>query len=131
MPPFSPMDCNPLHRFPRHSRLHRQQYSPTPVYFKQTILPPPLLISKYGLMVLPPPFLVPVVLECMSHAPNATHPIPFPFLLIRLPPASQLKPLPSSKVSIGVLVTSLMFSCLYLVSNTRSTAFSFSCIFGC
>ena len=28
-------------------------------------------------------------------------------------------------------VTSLMFSCLYLVSNTRSTAFRFSCIFGC
>ena len=39
--PLSPMDCNPLHRFPLHSRLHRQQYSPTPVCFKQTILPPP------------------------------------------------------------------------------------------
>ena len=50
-----------------------------------------------------PPFLVPVVLECMSHAPNATHPIPCPFPLVQLPPASQLKPLPSSKVSIGVL----------------------------
>ena len=31
----------------------------------------------------------------------------------------------------NVSVTSLMFSCLYLVSNTRSTAFSFLCIFGC
>ena len=39
----------------------------------------------------------------MPHAPNATHPIPCPFLLVQLPPASQLKPLPSSKVSIGVL----------------------------
>ena len=65
---------------------------------------PPLLISKYGLMVLSPPFLVPVVLECMPHAPNATHPIPCPFLLVQLPPVSQLKSLPSSKVSIGVLV---------------------------
>ena len=35
------MDCNPLHCFPLHYRLHRQQYSPTPVCFKQTILPPP------------------------------------------------------------------------------------------
>ena len=40
-PPFSPMDCNPLHRFPLHSRLHRQQYSPTPVCFKQTIFSTP------------------------------------------------------------------------------------------
>ena len=35
------MDCNPRRCFPLHSRLHRQQYSPTPVCFKQTILPPP------------------------------------------------------------------------------------------
>ena len=41
MCPLYPMDCNPLHRFPLHSRLHRQQYSPTPVCFKQTILSPP------------------------------------------------------------------------------------------
>ena len=61
------------------------------------------LISKYGQTDLSPPFLVSVVLECMSHAPNATHPIPCPFPLVQLPPASQLKPLPSSKVSIGVL----------------------------
>ena len=66
-------------------------------------LPSPRLISKYELMDLSPPFLVPVVLECMSHAPNATHPSPFPFPLVQLPPASQLKPLPSSKVSFGVL----------------------------
>ena len=39
------MDCNPLHCFPFHSRLHRQQYSPTPVCFKQTILPPPFDIQ--------------------------------------------------------------------------------------
>ena len=39
--PFSPMDYNPLHCFPLHSRLHRQQHSPTPVCFKQTILLPP------------------------------------------------------------------------------------------
>ena len=64
-PPFLPMDCNPLHCFPLHSQLHRQQYSPTPVCFKQTILLPPRLISKYGLTDLSPPFLVPVVLECM------------------------------------------------------------------
>ena len=38
-----------------------------------------------------PSFLVPVVLECMSHAPNATHPIPCPFPLVQLPPTSQLK----------------------------------------
>ena len=31
----------PLHCFPLHSQLHRQQYSPTPNCFKQTILPPP------------------------------------------------------------------------------------------
>ena len=31
---------NPLHCFPLYSRLHRQQYSPTPNCFKQTILPP-------------------------------------------------------------------------------------------
>ena len=63
----------------------------------------PLLISQYRLTDLSPPFLVPLVLVCMSHAPNATHPIPCPFPLVQLPPASQLKPLPSSKVSIGVL----------------------------
>ena len=45
----------------------------------------------------------PVALECMQHAPNATHPIPYPFPPVQLPPASQLKPLPSSKVLLGVL----------------------------
>ena len=64
-------------------------------------LPP--LISKYGLTVLSPPFSVLVVLESMLHAPNATHPIPYPFPLVQLPPASQPKPLPSSKVLLGVL----------------------------
>ena len=43
----------------------------------QTYYPPsPLLISKYGMMVLSRLFLVSVVQECMSHAPNAT--IQFP-----------------------------------------------------
>ena len=122
------MDCNPLYCFFLDSRLHRQQYSPTTICFKQTILPPsPLLISKYGLMILSHPFLVPVVLECMSHAPNATHPIPCPFLQVQLPPASQLKPLPSSKVSIGVLIicrpanSSQSFS--YLNPNRHSQSF--------
>ena len=40
MPPFPPIDCNPLHCFLLHCQLHRQQYSPTPVCFKPTILPP-------------------------------------------------------------------------------------------
>ena len=39
-PPF-PHGLKPTSLFPLHSRLHRQQYSPTPVCFKQTILPPP------------------------------------------------------------------------------------------
>ena len=39
-PPF-PHGLQPTSLFPLHSRLHRQQYSPTPVCFKQTILPPP------------------------------------------------------------------------------------------
>ena len=66
---------------------------------KLSSLPP--LISKYGLTDLSPPFLVLVALEYMQHAPNATHPIPYPS--VQLPPASQLKPLPSSKVLLGVL----------------------------
>ena len=37
------------------------------------------------------------------YAPNATHRIPYPFSPVQLPPASQLKPLPSSKVLLGVL----------------------------
>ena len=41
------MDYNPLHCFPLHSRLHRQQYSPTPVCFKQTILPPSSVIQVW------------------------------------------------------------------------------------
>ena len=55
-----------------------------------------------------PPFLVLVTLECMQHAPNATHPIPYPFPPVQLPPASQLKPLPSSKVLLDVLTSHLM-----------------------
>ena len=67
-------------------------------------LPP--LISKYGLTVLSPPFSVLVALESMLHAPNATHPIPYPFPLVQLPPASQPKSSPSSKVLLGVLAIS-------------------------
>ena len=37
------------------------------------------------------------------YAPNATHRIPYPFPPVQLPPASQVKPLPSSKVLLGVL----------------------------
>ena len=37
------------------------------------------------------------------YAPNATHRIPYPFPPVQLPPASQLKPLPSSKVLLGAL----------------------------
>ena len=65
-------------------------------------LPPPL-ISKYGLTVLSPPFSVLLALESMLHAPNATHPIPYIFPLVQMPPASQPKPLPSSKVLLGEL----------------------------
>ena len=64
---------------------------------------PSRLISKYGLTVLSPPFSVLVALESKQHAPNATHPIPYPFPPVQLPPASQLKPLPSNKVLLGVL----------------------------
>ena len=49
-----------------------------------------------GLTDLSPPFLAPVVLECMSHAPNATHPIPCPFPLVQSPPAN-LCPQPRSR----------------------------------
>ena len=55
------------------------------------------------------------MLECMSHAPNATHPIPCPSPLVQLPPASQLKPLPSSKVSI--LMTCKLQSVLFLTDS--------------
>ena len=37
------------------------------------------------------------------YAPNATHRIPYPFPPVQLPPASQLKPVPSSKALLGVL----------------------------
>ena len=89
VPPFSLMDCNPLHCFPLHSP-----------NAQATVLPDSSLLQADYLS---PTFLVPVVLECMSHAPNATHPIPCRFPLVQLPPASPLKPLPSSKVSIGAL----------------------------
>ena len=56
VPPFSPMDCNPLHRFPPHSRLYRQLYSPTPVCFKQTILPLPFWYPSMYWRICPLPF---------------------------------------------------------------------------
>ena len=39
--PFPPWTATHITVSPLHSRLHRQQYSPTTVCFKQTILPPP------------------------------------------------------------------------------------------
>ena len=56
VPLFSPMDCNPLLRFPLHSRLHRQQYSPTSVCFKRTILPPPFWYPSMDWWFCPLPF---------------------------------------------------------------------------
>ena len=41
-PPFPPWSTTHFTVSPLHSRLHRQQYSPTPDCFKPTILPPPL-----------------------------------------------------------------------------------------
>ena len=56
LPPFSTMVHNPLHCFPLHSRLHRQQYSPTPNCFKPTILPPPLWYPSMDWRFCPLPF---------------------------------------------------------------------------
>ena len=56
LPPFSTMVHNPLHCFPLHSRLHRQQYSPTPNCFKPTILPPPRWYPSMDWRFCPLPF---------------------------------------------------------------------------
>ena len=103
-PPF-PHGLQPTSPFPPSFPTTQATVQPDSSLLQTDYPPSPLLISKYGLTDLSAPFLVPVMLECMSHAPNTTHPIPCPSPLVQLPPASQLKPLPSSKVSIGVLAT--------------------------
>ena len=103
MPPPFPHGLQPTSLFPPSLPIAQATAQPDSCLLQADYPPPPRLISKYGLTDRSPPFLVPVVLECMSHAPNATLPIPCPFPLVQLPTASQLKPLPSSKVSIGVL----------------------------
>ena len=47
------------------------------------------------------PSLDVVVLKSMSYVRNATHPIPCPFLLVQLPPVSQLKLSPFRMVLLG------------------------------
>ena len=86
-PPF-PHGLQPTSLFPPSFPTAQATVQPDYSLLQADYPPSPLLISKYGLMVPSPPFLVLVVLECMSHAPNATHPIPCPFLLVQLPPAS-------------------------------------------
>ena len=103
MCPLSPLGLQPTSLFPPSFPTAQATVQPDSSLLQADYPPSLLLISKYGLTDLSPPFLVPVVLECMSHAPNATHPIPCPFLLVQLPLAPQLKSLPSNKVSIGVL----------------------------
>ena len=102
-PLFPPMVHNSLHCFPPSFPTAQATVQPDSKLLQADYPPSPRLISKHGLTDLSPPFLVPVVLECMQHAPNATHPVPYPFPLVQLPPASQLKPLPSSKASLAVL----------------------------
>ena len=101
-PPF-PHEIQPTSSFPPSFPIAQATLQPDSSLHQADCPPSPLLISKYGLTDLSPPFLVPVVLECMSHAPNATHPISCLFPLVQLRPALQLKPLPSSKVSFGAL----------------------------
>ena len=103
VPPLSPHELQPTSLFPPSFPTEQATVQPDSSLLLANYPPSPRLISKYGLTDLSPPFLVPVVLECMSRAPNATHPIPCLFPLVQLSPASQLKPLPSSKVSIGVV----------------------------
>ena len=103
MCPLFPHGLQPTSLFPPSFPTAQATVQPFSALLQADYPPSPLLISKYGLTDLSPPFLVSVVLECMSHAPNATHPIPCSFSLVQLPPASQMKPLPSSKVSIGIL----------------------------
>ena len=112
-PRESLITCPPFHHGPQSISLFPPSFPTAQAAVQpdskllQTDYPPsPPLISKYGLTVLSPPFSVLVALESMLHAPNATHPIPYPFPLVQLPPASQPKPSPSSKVLLGVLAIS-------------------------
>ena len=95
-PPF-PHALQPTSLFPPSFPTAQATVQPDSNLLQADYPPSFLLISKYELTDLSPPFLAPAVLECMSHAPNATQLIPCPFPLVQLPPASQLKPLPSSK----------------------------------
>ena len=103
MCPLSPHGLQPTSLFPPSFPTAQATVQPASSLLQTDYPPSLLLISKYGLTNLSTLFLVPVVLECMSHASTTTLPISCPFPLVQLPPASQLKPLPSSKVSIGVL----------------------------
>ena len=105
-PPFPPWSTIHFTVSPLHSPTAQAAVQPDSKLLQTDYPPSPPLISKYGLTVLSPPFLVLVALESMLHAPNATHPIPYPFPLVQLPPASQPKPSPSSKVLLGVLAIS-------------------------
>ena len=101
-PPFPPCP-QPTSLFPPSFPTAQAAVQPDSKLLQADYPPSPPLISKYGLTDLSPPFSVLVALESMLHAPNATHPIPYPFPLVQLPPASQPKPLPSTKVLLGVL----------------------------
>ena len=97
VPPFSPMVQNPLQCFLLHSDCSGNSTSR-------------LQIASSGLSSLPPSDIqvltdgfVPSLFGpggAGVYAPNATHRIPYPFPPVQLPPASQLKPLHSSKVSV-------------------------------
>ena len=54
--PLSPWTATHFTVSPLHSRLHRQQYSPTPVCFKQTVLPPPFWYPSMDWWFCPLPF---------------------------------------------------------------------------
>ena len=97
VPPFSPMVHNPLQCFPFIPDCSGNSTSR-------------LQTASSGLSSLPPSDIqvltdgsVPSLFGhggAEVYAPNATHRIPYPFPPVQLPPASQLKPLHSSKVSV-------------------------------
>ena len=56
VPPRTSFPTNPLYSFPLHSWLYWQQYSPTQVCFKQTILPPSFWYLSMDWRICPVPF---------------------------------------------------------------------------
>ena len=76
--PLSPLGLRPTSLFPPSFPTAQATVQSNSSLLQADYPPSPRLISKYGLTDLFPLFLVPVVLECMSHAPNTTHPIPNP-----------------------------------------------------